>query len=111
MLDIEPVEAPRAAVLLVDDDADKRLAIQQMLAPLGYDVVEADSGRAALRAVLRQPFAVILMDVRMPTLDGYETAKLIRARTQFGRTPIIFVTAFGGDETEKTTAYLSGAVD
>ena len=92
---LQPVEAPGAAVLVVDDDAGKRLAIQAMLAPLGYAVVEADSGRAALRAVLRQPFAVILMDVRMPTLDGYETAKLIRQRTEFGRTPIIFVTAFG----------------
>ena len=56
-----------------------------MLAPLGHDVVEADSGRAALRAVLRQTFAVILMDVRMPTMDGYETAKLIRAAQPVGR--------------------------
>jgi PleD family two-component response regulator len=65
-----------AAVLVVDDNAGKRLAVQAMLSPLGYDVVEADSGRAALRAVLAQHFAVILMDVRMPTMDGYETAKL-----------------------------------
>jgi diguanylate cyclase (GGDEF)-like protein/PAS domain S-box-containing protein len=100
-----------AAVLVVDDDAGKRLAIQAMLAPLGYAVVEADSGRSALRAVLRQTFAVILMDVRMPTLDGYETAKLIRQRSQPARTPIIFVTAFGRDETETETAYASGAVD
>ena len=55
-----------------------------MLAPLGHAVVEADSGRAALRAVLRETFAVILMDVRMPTLDGYETAKLIRQRSRSG---------------------------
>ena len=111
MAALQPVEDPGAAVLVVDDDARKRLAIQAMLAPLEYTVVEADSGRAALRAVLRQPFAVILMDVRMPTLDGYETAKLIRQRTEFGRTPIIFVTAFGRDETETATAYASGAVD
>jgi diguanylate cyclase (GGDEF)-like protein/PAS domain S-box-containing protein len=74
-------------------------------------VIEAESGSAALRAVLRQSFAVILMDVRMPTLDGYETAKLIRKRSQSEGTPIIFLTAFGRDETETATAYASGAVD
>jgi diguanylate cyclase (GGDEF)-like protein/PAS domain S-box-containing protein len=100
-----------AAVLVVDDNAAKRLAVRAMLTPLGHVVVEADSGRAALRAVLRQSFAVILMDVRMPTLDGYETAKLIRRRRQSEHTPIIFLTAFGRDEVETATAYASGAVD
>ena len=65
-----------------------------MLAPLGHEVIEADSGRAALRAVLQRSFAMILMDVRMPSLDGYETAKLIRQRAESALTPIIFVTAF-----------------
>ena len=105
---------PPAAVLVVDDNAAKRLAIRAMLAPLGHAVVEAESGRAALRAVVRQTFAVILMDVAMPILDGYETAKLIRQRSQPRLTPIIFVTAFGRDDTETeqtTTAYASGAVD
>jgi len=111
-----PVEAPDApwqgaAVLVVDDNAAKRLAVRAMLAPLGHAVVEADSGRAALRAVTSQTFAVILMDVRMPTLDGYETAKLIRQRRQSEFTPFIFITAFGGDETETAAAYASGAVD
>ncbi len=100
-----------AAVLVVDDNAAKRLAVRAMLAPLGHAVVEVDSGRAALRAVLRRDFAVILMDVRMPTMDGYETAKLIRQRRQSERTPIIFFTAFGRDETETATAYAGGAVD
>ena len=99
------------AILVVDDNPSKRLAIRAMLAPLGHDVVEADSGRAALRAVLRETFALILMDVRMPTMDGYETAKLIRQRRQSALTPIIFVTAFGRDETETAAAYASGAVD
>jgi diguanylate cyclase (GGDEF)-like protein/PAS domain S-box-containing protein len=109
---IEPDHrADTAAILVVDDDAAKRLAIRAMLAPLGHAVVEADSGRSSLRAVLRQPFAVILMDVRMPTLDGYETAKLMRGRSQSGRTPIIFITAFGGDDSETAAAYASGAVD
>jgi len=109
---IAPPASPAAPViLLVDDNAAKRLAVRAMLAPLGHTVIEADSGRAALRAVLRQTFAMILMDVRMPTLDGYETAKLIRQRSQSALTPIIFLTAFGQDETETNTAYASGAVD
>jgi diguanylate cyclase (GGDEF)-like protein/PAS domain S-box-containing protein len=99
------------AILLVDDNAAKRMAVRAMLAPMDCDVVEADSGREALRAVMRQSFAMILMDVRMPTLDGYETAKLIRQRPQTELTPIIFVTAFGCDEAETATAYASGAVD
>jgi diguanylate cyclase (GGDEF)-like protein/PAS domain S-box-containing protein len=103
--------APDASVLIVDDNAAKRLALQAMLAPLGYVVVEADSGRAALRAVLRQDFAVVLMDVRMPIMDGFETAKVIRQRTHSALTPFIFVTAFGGDATETIAAYKSGAVD
>ena len=107
----ETVPALDAAVLLVDDSASKRLAVQAMLSPLGYDVVEADSGAAALRAVLGRHFAVILMDVRMPTMDGFETAKLIRGRMQSEMTPIIFLTAFGKDETETHSAYASGAVD
>jgi diguanylate cyclase (GGDEF)-like protein/PAS domain S-box-containing protein len=116
MMDPGHVEAPTAArpaaaVLVVDDNAAKRLGVQAMLAPLGLTVVEAASGRAALRAVLRQTFAVILMDVRMPTLDGYETAKLIRQRSESELTPIIFLTAFGRDETETASAYASGAVD
>jgi diguanylate cyclase (GGDEF)-like protein/PAS domain S-box-containing protein len=99
-----------ATILVVDDDAGKRLALSAMLAPLGCEIVEAESGRAALQAVLSETFAVILMDVRMPALDGYATAKLIWQRRQCAQTPIIFVTAFGPDEIE-TTGYASGAVD
>ena len=102
---------PAPAILIVDDNAAKRLAMRTMLAPLGHAVVEADSGRGALRAVLRQTFAMILMDVRMPSLDGYETAKLIRQRRQSAITPIIFVTGFARDETETNAAYAGGAVD
>ena len=99
------------AVLVVDDDAGKRLSICAMLDRLGLPLVDVDSGREALLAVTAQRFAVILMDVRMPGLDGYETAKLIRARGESGMTPIIFMTAFGRDEIETTAAYASGAVD
>ena len=99
------------SILVVDDNAAKRIAMRAMLAPLGIDVVEVDSGREALRAVVRQTFAMILMDVRMPSLDGFETAKLIRQRSQSESTPIMFVTAFGSDELETENAYAGGAVD
>jgi CheY-like chemotaxis protein len=109
---VGPLDAlPPAAVLVVDDNAGKRLAVRAMLAPLGHAVVEAESGRAALDAVAQQRFAVILMDVVMPILDGYETARLIRQRRQSQDTPIIFLTAFRRDETEITSAYANGAVD
>ena len=76
----------------------KRLALKAVLAPLGYDIVEADSGAAALRCVMAEDFAVILLDVRMPIMDGFETAALIRLRRQSEMTPIIFITAHGRDE-------------
>jgi diguanylate cyclase (GGDEF)-like protein/PAS domain S-box-containing protein len=101
---------PDAAILVVDDDEANRIAFRAMLAPLGHAVVEADSGRAALAAVAAQTFAVILMDVRMPIMDGYETAQQIRERST-SVTPIIFVTSYGRNETTTASAYASGAVD
>jgi putative two-component system response regulator len=113
MASVGLIDAPPspAAVLVVDDNAGKRMAVRAMLDPLGHAVVEVDSGRAALRAVTQQSFAVILMDVVMPILDGYETARLIRQSSESERTPIIFLTAFGRDETETASAYANGAVD
>jgi PAS domain S-box-containing protein len=99
------------AVLVVNDREAQRVAIRAMLAPLNLTIVEADSGPAALRAVLRGTFALILMDVQMPTMSGYETASLIRQHRQAHETPIIFVTAFAREDTETLTAYASGAVD
>ena len=97
-------------ILLVDDDASKRLALKAVLAPLGYHVVEADSGAAALRRLMAQDFAVILLDVRMPIMDGFETAALIRLRRQSEMTPIIFITAHEADEIGPDR-YAQGAVD
>ncbi len=79
-------------ILLVDDDATKRFAMKTILAPLGQSVVEAASGPDALRQLLKQDFAVILLDVRMPGMDGFEAAQLIRQRPRSELTPIIFVT-------------------
>jgi PAS domain S-box-containing protein len=97
-------------ILLVDDDATKRLALRAVLSPLGYRVVEADSGSAGLRCLLAEDFAVILLDVRMPIMDGFETAALIRLRKQSEMTPIIFVTAHDTAEV-MTDRYAEGAVD
>jgi two-component system sensor histidine kinase/response regulator len=88
----------RVPILVVDDNAGKRLALKAVLLPLGYSVVEADSGEAALRCVMAQDFAVILLDVRMPIMDGFETASLIRLRRQSEMTPIILVTAHDTDD-------------
>jgi two-component system, sporulation sensor kinase E len=100
------------AILVVDDEPVQRLAIRAMLSPLGHAVTAVDCGRDAVRAVERQRFALILMDVRMPTLDGYETARLIRQRTEAPSTPIMFVTASGEEHPRGTEiAYASGAVD
>ena len=102
---------PPAPILIVDDDAGKRLGLKAVLLPLGYAIVEADSGIAALRRVMAQDFAVILLDVRMPIMDGFETAALIRQRRQSEMTPIIFITAHGKDEIVTTDLYAEGAVD
>jgi two-component system sensor histidine kinase/response regulator len=101
----------RVPVLLVDDNPTKRLALKSILMPLGYAIVEADSGLAALRCVMAQDFAVILLDVCMPGMDGFETAALIRQRQQSEMTPIIFITAFGNDDVVTNDRYAEGAVD
>ncbi len=98
-------------ILLVDDDATKRFAMKAILAPLGQNVVEAASGPDALRQLLKQDFAVILLDVRMPGMDGFEAAHLIRQRPRSELTPIIFVTALDRAETDMGRGYDLGAVD
>ena len=98
-------------ILVVDDNPAKRLALIAVLSPLGYSIIEADSGVAALRCVKTQDFAVILLDVRMPIMDGIETAALIRRRRQSEMTPIIFITAHASDEIMGFDRYADGAVD
>lgn len=106
----KPQGAP-VSILVVDDNAAKRVALRAALSPLGHSIVEAESGLAALRCVMAQNFAVILLDVRMPTMDGFETAALIRTRQQSEFTPIIFITAYAGDEILHSDEYPGGAVD
>jgi len=101
----------QAKILVVDDNAGKRLSISTVLEQLGHTIVEADSGDAALRALMTQTFAVILLDVQMPVMDGYETARFIRMRDASAHTPIIFITAHAAEESQIPIAYESGAVD
>src|ERR1700716_286522 len=98
-------------ILLVDDHATQPFALTAILAPLGQNVVEAASGPDALRQLLKQDFAMILLDVRMPGMDGFEAAQLIRQRPRSELTPIIFVTALAGAETDMGRGYDLGAVD
>ena len=98
-------------ILLVDDRKDKLLALGAVLAPLGQNVIEARSGKEALRLLLKTEFAVILMDVSMPTMDGFETAALIRKRPATEHTPIIFVTSIGNSPAQMYQGYSLGAVD
>ena len=97
-------------ILLVDDNVENLVALQAILEQPGQRLVTATSGRDALRALLRQDFAVILLDVNMPLVDGFETAALIRDRPRSRHTPIIFITAYGEDE-HLARAYALGAVD
>ncbi|MDH0867575.1 response regulator [Mitsuaria sp. GD03876] len=105
-----PDAAERASILIVDDLPEKLLVFETILADLDQHLVIARSGSEALREVLRQQFAVILMDVNMPGIDGLETARLIRGYRRSAHTPIIFVTAYA-DELQTAQGYSLGAVD
>ena len=99
------------AVLIVDDNADKLVALESVLEELDVRIVKVQSGPEALRRLLTTDFAVILLDVRMPGMDGLETARLIRQRPRTAQTPIIFITAFGDDTTHLAGGYSLKAVD
>ena len=101
----------RANILVVDDTPGKLAALGAILEPLQQTVVTATSGREALRILLRQDFALILLDVRMADMDGFETAALIRQRRASEHTPIIFLTAFEQAELDMARGYSLGAVD
>ncbi|MEA2736678.1 MAG: hypothetical protein QOE14_3129, partial [Humisphaera sp.] len=104
------MDVGKVNILIVDDKPDKLLALEAVLEELGQNIVRAYSGREALRCLLNDDFAVILLDVNMPGMDGFETAQLIRQRKSTEHVPIIFVTAFG-DENHSARGYQLGAVD
>jgi len=107
-----PVEHPnQAAILVVDDHRANLVALDAVLSPLGYPLVTASSGEEALKKVLEQQFALILLDVQMPRLDGFETARLIRNHPRGNHTPIIFISAIYRDQEHVLQGYSHGAVD
>ncbi|HSS28949.1 MAG TPA: response regulator [Usitatibacter sp.] len=105
------MSASQSRILIVDDDPANQKALQAVLANTGAHLVTAGSGEEALRQVLDQDFAAILMDVRMPGIDGFTTASMIRERKRSRYTPIIFLTADHEDVTNMFRSYRAGAVD
>jgi PAS domain S-box-containing protein len=105
-----PTDPDRARVLVVDDDERNLLAIRTVLEDLA-DIVEARSGEEALRYLLKDEFAVILLDVYMPGMDGYEAAQIIRGREQSKRIPIVFLSAVNKETEHLIRGYSMGAVD
>lgn len=101
----------RAKILVVDDEPKSLYALQELLSPLGQDLMIAHSGEEALKLALRHDFAVILLDVRMPGIDGFETARLVRGRERSRQTPIIFLTAQADEMNSMFRGYQVGAVD
>ncbi len=106
----EAAEKRRMKILLVDDAPDNLVSIEAALSGLGEELVLANSGKAALRHLLNEDFAAILLDVRMPEMDGFETAELIRSRPRSRQTPILFLTGYT-DEAHLFRGYDLGAVD
>ena len=104
-------DASHASILIVDDDPASLTVMQEILAGQGARLVTAGSGEEALRKVLEDDFAAILMDVRMPGIDGFTTASMIRERKRSRYTPIIFVTAHAEDLGSMFKSYRAGAVD
>src|SRR5690242_4214365 len=100
-----------ANILLVDDRPENLLALEAILEPLGQTLLYANSGEDALRRLLRHDVAVILLDVQMPVMDGFETAQLIKQRERTSHVPIIFVTAISKEEEQVFRGYSAGAVD
>jgi two-component system sensor histidine kinase/response regulator len=101
----------RVNILLVDDQPANLVALEAMLQGLGQNLIRAESGREALKWLLTHEFAVILLDVKMPEMDGFETAALIRQRDKSRHTPILFLTAADNSQNHAVRGYAVGAVD
>lgn len=110
-VDVGLAEPAPPRVLLVDDRPANLLALSAVLAPLGYELVKASSGDEALALLLDQDVALIILDVQMPSLDGFQTAELIRARPRTEHVPLIFLTAIDGEREHRIRGYERGAVD
>lgn len=106
-----PISNETVNILMVDDSREKLLAMESILESLGQNLVKVNSGPEALRVLLKQEFAVILLDVNMPGMDGFETASLIRQRPSLEHIPILFVTALSTTDSDIFKGYSFGAVD
>lgn len=104
-------QEPLVNILLVDDQLENLLTLEAVLGDLGYNLIRAHSAKEALLLILDQEFALILLDVNMPGINGFEAASLIRQRESCRYTPIIFLTAMYTEDTDIATAYSLGAVD
>jgi two-component system sensor histidine kinase/response regulator len=104
-------DSPATNILIVDDEPRNLLALEALLEPLKQNVIHAHSGAEALRHVLATDFSVILLDVQMPNMDGFEVASLIRARERSRLVPIIFLTGIGNTQEWIARGYIAGAVD
>src|SRR3569832_870323 len=100
-----------ANILLVDDQPARLLTYRAILEPLGHNLIEVNSGLQALEALMKQDFAVVLLDVKMPGMDGFETAELIHDHPRFETIPIIFVTGVHVTEFDRLKGYKAGAID
>jgi CheY-like chemotaxis protein len=107
----EPRSVHQAKILLVDDRADNLLALSAILSSLGHGMVRAHSGEEALKALLVDEFALVILDVQMPGMDGYATATHIKRRERTRGVPIIFLTASYSDPQDAFRGYAAGAVD
>src|SRR4051794_15809454 len=96
---------------MVDDRAENLLALEAILAGLGHDLIRASSGEEALKRLLVEDVALILLDVQMPGMDGFETAQHIKSRERTRDIPIVFLTAIDGEAHQAFRGYAAGAVD
>jgi two-component system, cell cycle response regulator len=110
-MDYEEKALENVSILMVDDKAENLMALEGLLEAPGVSFVRALSGREALKKILEQDFALILLDVRMPIMDGFETARLIKQREKSRHIPIIFLTAVSKDDKFISEGYTVGAVD
>src|SRR5437763_7076959 len=110
MIDTDDI-VPRANILVADDRPANVLAIQEVLEPLNHNVVTASSGEEVLRSLLTTEFAVILLDVQMPVMNGFEIAAQIKRREKTRHIPIIFLTAVNQEPSDVFHGYEAGAVD
>src|SRR5881628_3407871 len=105
------MSAGKVKILLVDDRAENLLALEAILEPLGQTLVSAHSGEESLKCVLQHDFAVILLDVQMPEMNGFDVAQIIKSREKSRYIPIIFLSAISKEDSYVFKGYSMGAVD